>query len=630
MLDGQTHNSITLEAFAGYEYLLVADGAAVGTGTWQDSNVFTSLSASTAYDIYQRVKETATHMASETSTKLDVTTNIVDSSVPVTGIIGVPDTVTAGTPLTLTGTVVPGNATNQTVTWSVYNAGDVGASLAGNILSTSAAGVVVVRATIANGATANTDYTQDFNITVSAVPVTTYNITFSSNGSVCAIKTVNAGESIGSGNFPSDPTRSSYSFGGWFTGENGTGTEFTSATIVNATMTVYAKWTHSDSGGDSETTPAPTEKTITVTETSSKVFKDVAGTITAEANMDNAFSNSIEIKVTDTAEDVASFGLGAADEVYPFDISLYIKGTNEKTEPATGYAVTIYLPIPENLLNKKELLSVVHKSDSGVVTEITSRLLHKDGVWYLVFEATEFSPYALVVRNAGSYDESAGVPYFSDTNGNKVFVGFAANGKYIAPEGVTVSVMHNDKSFTDITGHWATGYIGFVTEREIFVGTGGNTFSPDTGMTRAMFATVIGRLYERSHGGIEASSAHAFTDCDYSAYYGKYTAWASENSIIGGVGDDKFAPDMPITREQVAVILYRFADLLGVLPNGMDTALNYPDADSISYYAKAAALYCQTTGVIGGRAGGVFAPQETATRAEVSAILQRFVEVVLK
>jgi hypothetical protein len=374
----------------------------------------------------------------------------------------------------------------------------------------------------------------------------------------------------------------------------------------------------------------PAEKTITVTETSSEVFKDAAGTITAEANMDNAFSNSVEVKVTDTPEDAASFGLGAADEVYPFDISLYIKGTNEKTEPTLGYAVTISLPIPEKLLGRKELLSVVHKSDSGVVTEITSRLAQKDGVWYLVFEAAEFSPYALVVRNAGSYDESAGVPYYPDANGNKVFVGFAANGKYIVPEGVTVSAMQNGKSFTDITGHWAAGYIGFVTEREIFVGTGGNTFSPGMGMTRAMFATVIGRLYERSYGKIEASSTHTFTDCDYSAYYGKYITWASENSIIGGVGNGKFAPDTLITREQMTAILYRFADFLGVLPNGMDTTLNYPDADSISSYAKTAALYCQSTGVIGGRTGGVFAPQETATRAEAATIIQRFVEAVMK
>lgn len=465
------------------------------------------------------------------------------------------------------------------------------------------------------------------NVVDGFVPATTYNVIFSSNGSACATKTANAGESLGNDNFPSDPTRSSYTFGGWFTGENGAGAEFTSATSVNATMTVYAKWTYRSG---SETRPTPIEKTITVTETSSELFNDATGTITAEANMDSAFSNSVEVKVTDTPEDMASFGFGAVDEVYPFDISLYAKGTDKKTEPAPGYAVTISLPIPENLLDKKDLLSIVHKSDNGVVTEITSRLVHKNGVWYLVFEATEFSPYALLVRNAGIYNESAGVPYYLDASDNKVFVGFAANGKYLAPEGVTVSVMQNGKSFTDITGHWAAGHIGFVTERDIFVGTGGNTFSPDTGMTRGMFATVIGRLYERSYGEIEVSGTHAFTDCNYDEYYEKYVNWASENNIIGGVNEGRFDPDTLITREQMAVVLYRFADFLGVLPNGMDTALSYPDADSISGYAKTAALYCHATSLIDGRIGGVFAPQEAATRAEVTTILQRFVEVVMK
>ncbi|WP_286725521.1 InlB B-repeat-containing protein [Pelotomaculum sp. PtaB.Bin117] len=378
-----------------------------------------------------------------------LTVNVVDGFVAVTDISRVPAAATAGTPLTLIGTVSPANATNQTVTWSVYNAGDTGASISGDILSTTAAGVAVVRATVTNGLTASSDYTQDFNITVNAAPVTTYTVTFSSNGGTYATKTVNAGESIGSGNFPSDPTRSSYSFGGWFTGENGAGTEFTSATPVNATMTVYAKWTYGgggdgDNDGDGDnggSSVKPSEKTITVTETSSGLFSGSMGKISVSANMDNAFSNSVEVKVTDTGEDKASFQLGAGDEFYPFDISLYIKGTNEKTQPAPGYAVTISLPVPENLLDKKELLDVVHKSDSGKVTTLASRLEQRNGVWYLVFEATEFSPYALVVRRAGSYDESAGVPYYLNANGNKVFIGLAANGKYIAPEGVTVSVM---------------------------------------------------------------------------------------------------------------------------------------------------------------------------------------------
>jgi len=573
-----------------------------------------------------------------TGATANLTVNVADGFVAVTDISGVPDTATAGMPLTLIGTVVPNNATNQTVTWSVYNAGDTGASISGDILSTTAAGVAVVRATVTNGLTASSDYTQDFNITVNAAPVTTYTITFSSNGRTYATKTVNAGGSIGSAAWPANPTRSSYIFGGWFTGENGTGTAFTSATSVNTEMTVYAKWAYrgggdedndrdGDNGGSSV---KPPEKTIIVTETSSGLFSGSTGKISASANMDNAFSNSVEVKVTDTGEDKASFQLGAGDEVYPFDISLYIKGTNKKTQPASGYAVIISLPVPEKLLNKKEPLSVVHKSDSGVVTTLDSTLEQRNGVWYLVFEATEFSPYALVVRRAGSYDESAGVPYYLSANGDKVFIGLAAREKYIAPEGVTVSVMQNGKGFTDVSGHWASGCIGFVTEREIFAGTGGNTFSPDRGMTRAMFATVIGRLYERSYGEIKPSDERVFTDCDYGAYYGKYVAWAAENGIIGGYGNGRFGPDDQIIREQMAALLYRFADFLGVLPSGLDTVLDYPDAGSISDYAKSAVLYCQTNGIIRGRTGGMFAPQETATRAEVATIIKRFVEEVIR
>ena len=94
--------------------------------------------------------------------------------VPVTNITGVPEMATAGTPLTLTGTVVPSNATNQTIVWSVQSAGTTGATITGNTLNTTAAGTVTVRATIVNGASPTTPYTKDFSITVSLpfVPVT--------------------------------------------------------------------------------------------------------------------------------------------------------------------------------------------------------------------------------------------------------------------------------------------------------------------------------------------------------------------------------------------------------------------------------------------------------------------------
>lgn len=292
-----------------------------------------------------------------------------------------------------------------------------------------------------------------------------------------------------------------------------------------------------------------------------------------------------------------------------------------------GWSAAAPLQLRKNEIAIKILILGVKNDDEEIYKTVSGI----GGVWYLVFEATEFSPYALVIKNTGSYyDESAGLPYYLDKSDGKVVIGLAANGKYIAPAGVTIAVTPNGKSFTDISGHWGAKYIGFVTGREIFLGTGSDTFSPDAGMTRAMFAPAAGRLYERSFGEIEVQVSSAFTDCDDSNYYGKYVDWAAEKGIMGGYGNGKFGPDDQITREQMAAILYRFADLLDALPNGTDTAPDYPDADSISAYAKDAALYCQTTGIITGRNGSAFAPQETATRAEVATIMQRFVESIVK
>ena len=489
--------------------------------------------------------------------------------------------------------------------WNVYRSGD----------NTTAVAV-----------TDNAFVMPDYPVTVSALfSFNSYAVTYYNNYEPDTVYegpfAINHGSSLTA---PAAPARSGYTFGGWYEEAACTNPWAFDSDTVTADTNLYAKWTRNSSGGGA----SPPSRTISVTEDSSPLFSGSAGAIKAEANMDNAFSNSVEVKVTDTQTDAGSFGLGAGMSVYPFDISLYVKGTDTKTEPADGYAVTISLPVPENLLDVKNRLSVLHKGDNGTVTTLSSTLKQIGGVWYLVFEATEFSPYALAAPNTGSYDESAGLPYYMEGDG-RVFIGFAANGTYIAPAGKTVSLAPNEKTFSDIAGHWALSNIRFVTGREIFVGTGENTFSPDTGMTRAMFATVIGRLYERSFNEITDSGEHAFTDCDYDAYYSKYVDWAAENNILTGIGDSRFAPEREITREQMAAILHRFADFLGVLPDNMDVAPAYPDAETISGYAQSAALYCQTTGIIAGRDGGLFAPRETATRAEVAAIMERFVESVL-
>jgi len=160
-LAGSTQTSITLNTVAGCEY-------SRNGGAWQTSAAFTGLTQNTSYSFTQRLAETATHSASPASTAVSFTTP-GPTFVAVTGISNVPDTARVGIPLTLTGTVMPANATNQAMTWTVVSDGGTGATIKDlNVLTALNTGTVKVRATIVNGRTASTDYTQDFDIKVIA------------------------------------------------------------------------------------------------------------------------------------------------------------------------------------------------------------------------------------------------------------------------------------------------------------------------------------------------------------------------------------------------------------------------------------------------------------------------------
>jgi len=158
-LASKTFTSITLNYISNCEYRK-------DNGEWQTSTVFNGLSPATTYSFSARKIETPALLASPPSENTDISTNI-----PVTNITGVPTTATANVPLTLTSTVVPSNATYQTIVWSVKNAGTTGAYISGNIFYTSASGTAEIRATIYDGGLEGT-YTQDFNIVVNKAPQT--------------------------------------------------------------------------------------------------------------------------------------------------------------------------------------------------------------------------------------------------------------------------------------------------------------------------------------------------------------------------------------------------------------------------------------------------------------------------
>lgn len=226
--------------------------------------------------------------------------------------------------------------------------------------------------------------------------------------------------------------------------------------------------------------------------------------------------------------------------------------------------------------------------------------------------------------------EKKALPYYME-NGTRVYIGFSVIAQesynYIAPAGQVVEFRDNPKEFIDNTIPWAKGSIDFVTERELFVGIKPNVFGPNEAMTRGMFVTVIGRLYERSYGHIVGKNS--FADVTPDDYYTRYVGWAHENGIIKGVGDNKFAPKEMVTREQMGAIMRNFAAFLDKA-DVADTDLAYADSTQISPWAIQGAKYCQETKVIRGRDGGNFAPKGNATRAEVAAVIERFIKAIVK
>jgi len=145
-------------------------------------------------------------------------------------------------------------------------------------------------------------------------------------------------------------------------------------------------------------------------------------------------------------------------------------------------------------------------------------------------------------------------------------------------------------------------------------------------MTRGMFVTVLGRMAKVDVSGYKESS---FTDVKENAYYMSYIEWARLNNIIKGIGNGIFAPDQSITREQMAVIMQNFAKAHGFKLPKVNEEKAFADSDSISAYANEAVQEMQMSGIINGKGGNIFDPQGEATRAEVSAVLRRFMELLI-
>lgn len=267
-----------------------------------------------------------------------------------------------------------------------------------------------------------------------------------------------------------------------------------------------------------------------------------------------------------------------------YDLSLvYLSGGKEiPIANLNGHTISVRLPYTPAKGEQTGNLYAVYVDDAGKVEWIT-KSSYNASLKAVVFETGHFSVYGVGYKNP-------------------------------APV------------FTDITGHWAADNILFAASRGLLSGTSDTTFSPDTGMTRGMFVTALGRL-----AGINPDSYQTgkFTDVKADAYYAPYVNWAAQTGIVEGVTATTFAPDTNINREQMAVIMKNYAAKLGYdLPQTLK-AVTFADNIQISSWAKDAVKSMQQAGILAGKNENKFDPKGTATRAEVATVLRRFVEIVI-
>lgn len=182
----------------------------------------------------------------------------------------------------------------------------------------------------------------------------------------------------------------------------------------------------------------------------------------------------------------------------------------------------------------------------------------------------------------------------------------------------------SETKFNDVSANdWFASAVDYVTGKGMMNGTADNTFSPKANTTRGMVVTVLYRLENQP-----STSAASFTDVASGAYYANAVAWANANGIVSGYGSGKFGPNDKVTREQLAAILYRYAQYKKYDVSGAKSLDGYTDAQSVSSYAVPALQWANAVGVVTGKSGNKLDPKGNATRAEVAAMLMRFCENV--
>lgn len=515
-------------------------------------------------------------------------------------------TVTFGQTLTLTS---EGGSGTGAVTYAVTN-GTGEATIDGNVLTPSKVGTVTVIATKAEDATYNSISSAPVVITIEKIKVAiptedtttytytgteqTYQIAENAAYTIVGNKQTNANEA----GYPVTVTLNDTETHAW--ADDSIETKNYTFIINKATITVTAKNQQVYVNG---TAPVLGTEHYTVTGLVNGETLKTAPTIEYETTPDPSATGSVVIKV---------YGAEAPDGGNYNDV-VHTNGTltiKKKTSGGGSISVSKY--------------TVKFETNGG--SEVENKTVNRNTVLEAPGAPTKdgfkFDGWFTDKELTTAYDFTA-----------KVTKGFTLYAKWTEVEKESEVEKPEDKDdpettewknpFGDVKAEdWFYANVQYVVENKLMNGVAVDKFAPSATLTRAMLVTV---LY-RNAGEPAVNKSIPFADVDMGTYYASAVIWAKQNGIVNGVTETEFAPDENITREQIAAIMFRYAQYNGMDAVTLEENLHFTDASEISEYAVSAMNWAVGTGLMKGKSTTTINPKDNATRAEIAAILQRFIE----
>lgn len=348
---------------------------------------------------------------------------------------------------------------------------------------------------------------------------------------------------------------------------------------------------------------------------------------------DERFTEAVETAL-DTGEKQITIVVTKAEE--GADIIVELSPRSARMAAQNGIGLRVELPLGTVWIDPSDVKDVFGDVRNTVSFEIYKSVDHSVVVNLREgrdpISADDAFHSRILASAFGRTTTSAGdVVYLVNADGSETLVRKSlVESKYVytlLDGSAILRLRYNAKKFVDVEpDNWFAEAVDFTSGHELFIGISDTEFGPKLTMTRAMLVTVLYRLEDKPN----VAGKLMFTDVEAGTWYTEAVEWAAKNGIVNGVGENLYAPNADVTREQIATMLYRYAQYLGRDVSGRASLDKFHDGDQVSDWAKEAVQWAVKLGIFRGDDTGALNPKSNATRAEVATLMQRIVTMIVK